>query len=86
VVPARSRISRPSFLGRFPPASDSAHGTALLSGLAHVVRGIHAQSPLTNAKGNRNGKPVSVTAVGAHRRGQHRADIVLDSGHRSQGR
>jgi tRNA U34 5-methylaminomethyl-2-thiouridine-forming methyltransferase MnmC len=37
-------------------------------------------------KENRNGKPVSVTAVGAHRRRQHRADIVLDSGHRSQGR
>lgn len=37
-------------------------------------------------KENRNGKPVSVTAVGTHRRRQHRADIVLDSGHRSEGR
>jgi DNA-binding PadR family transcriptional regulator len=36
-------------------------------------------------KENRNGKPVSVAAVGAHRRRQHRADPVLDSGHRSQG-
>jgi PadR family transcriptional regulator, regulatory protein AphA len=37
-------------------------------------------------KENRNGKPVSVAAVGAHRRRQHRADNVLDSGHRSQRR
>jgi PadR family transcriptional regulator AphA len=33
-------------------------------------------------KENRNGHPVSGTAVGAHRRRQHRADIVLDSGYR----
>ena len=37
-------------------------------------------------KENRNGNPVSVTTLGAHRRRQHRADFVLDSGHRSQGR
>jgi DNA-binding PadR family transcriptional regulator len=37
-------------------------------------------------KENPNGKPVSVAAVGAYRRRQHSADIVLDSGHRSQGR
>ena len=37
-------------------------------------------------KENRNGKPVSVAAVGAHHRRKLRADIVLDSGHRSQGR
>jgi len=37
-------------------------------------------------KENHNGKLVSVTALGAHRGRQHRADIVLDSGHGSQGR
>jgi PadR family transcriptional regulator AphA len=37
-------------------------------------------------KENRNGKSVSVAAVGAHRRRRSRADIVLDSGNRSQGR
>jgi len=37
-------------------------------------------------KENRNGQPVSVAAVGAHRRRKHRAAVVLDSGNRSQGR
>ena len=37
-------------------------------------------------KENRNGKPVSVAAVDARRRWRSRADIVLDSGHRPQGR
>jgi PadR family transcriptional regulator, regulatory protein AphA len=37
-------------------------------------------------KENRNGKPVSVAALGAHRRRQHRTDRVLDSGHSPQGR
>jgi DNA-binding PadR family transcriptional regulator len=37
-------------------------------------------------KENHNGKPVSVAEVGAHRRRRLRADIVLDSGNRSQGR
>jgi PadR family transcriptional regulator, regulatory protein AphA len=33
-------------------------------------------------KENRNGQPVSVAPVGAHRRRKHRAAIVLDSGNR----
>jgi PadR family transcriptional regulator, regulatory protein AphA len=37
-------------------------------------------------KENHNGKPVSVAAVGAHYRRRARANIVLDSGNRSQGR
>jgi DNA-binding PadR family transcriptional regulator len=36
-------------------------------------------------KENRDGKPVSVTAVGAHRGRGYRADLVLGSRHRSQG-
>jgi DNA-binding PadR family transcriptional regulator len=37
-------------------------------------------------KENRNGKPVSVAAVGARRRRRSRAALVLDSSNRSQGR
>jgi hypothetical protein len=47
----RARDSGGPSLGCFPPASDSAHGTARPSGLAHVVRGILAQSPRSNPKG-----------------------------------
>jgi PadR family transcriptional regulator, regulatory protein AphA len=37
-------------------------------------------------KENRNGKPVSVASMGTRRRRRSRADLVLDSGNRSQGR
>jgi urease accessory protein UreF len=37
-------------------------------------------------KENRNGKPVSVAAMGARGRRRSRADIVLDPGYRPQGR
>ena len=47
----RLRISGRSSLGCFLPPYDSAHGRARTSGLAHMVRGIHAQSPRSNAKG-----------------------------------
>lgn len=37
-------------------------------------------------KEDRDGKPVPVTAVGAHRGREHRADLVLGSRHRAKGR
>ncbi|MGA8036328.1 MAG: PadR family transcriptional regulator [Candidatus Acidiferrales bacterium] len=46
------------------------------------MRGVRARM----RKENRNGKLVSGAAVDARHRGRTRADFVLDSGHRSQGR